>query len=52
MILLVTTKNTWPTIFTRPNITHFEEKDSGPDHLRKNQVNSRLFNKYSMFLSK
>ena len=22
---------TWPTIFTRPNITHFEEKNSRPD---------------------
>ena len=21
----------WPTIFTRPNITHFEEKNSRPD---------------------
>ena len=21
----------WPTIFTRPNITHYEEKNSWPD---------------------
>ena len=23
--------NSWPTIFTWPNITHFEEKNSRPD---------------------
>ena len=22
---------TWPTVFARPNITHFEEKNSRPD---------------------
>ena len=46
----------WPTIFTRPNITHFEEKNSRPDFqkiiLGNSQVNSRLFSKYSKFLSK
>ena len=24
-------QKTWPTIFTRPDITHFEEKNSRPD---------------------
>ena len=44
----------WPSIFTRLNITHFEEKNRRPDflkdHLRKRKVNSGFLSIYKEIL--
>ena len=43
----------WPTTFTRPNITHFDEQNRRPD-LQKiiyvKKVNSRFLSKYKEIL--
>ena len=41
----------WPTIFTRPLITHLKRKNSKPDYLRKTKVNSRFLCKYKEILT-
>ena len=42
---------TWTSVFTRPNITHFEEKSRFlKNNLRKRKLNSRLLSKYKEIL--